>query len=109
MGHYPRRAPQARLAAHAVTRYCGGMADDEGHEALLAKAREDHRTPTSQKRRAQDILLHGIAVALGYWTEQNYFDVAVLTEKQQDEFSRILQQQADRVARLFGYENAWSA
>jgi len=82
---------------------------DEAHERYLTEAREHHRTKTNQKRRAQEILMHGISVALGYWTEQNSFDVEVLDEEQLAEFRQILQQQADRVAKLFGYDGAWSA
>lgn len=82
---------------------------DRTHEQWLEVAREQHRTRTGKKQRAQEILMHGIAYALGYWTEQNPFDAEVMTEEEQDEFRQILQQQADRVAKLFGYEYAWSS
>ena len=44
---------------------------DKIYEDYLAEARESHRTKNGKKLRAQEILMHGIAGALGYWTEQN--------------------------------------
>jgi hypothetical protein len=80
------------------------------HRDILAEEREKLRTKTGRKQRAQLILMHGIAVAQGYWHEQDpYVHEALGTEEARDEFARVLAEQADRVARLFGYEEAWGA
>jgi hypothetical protein len=79
------------------------------YEEYLAEARKTHSTKMGKRRRAQDIILDGVAVAIGYWTEQNHFDMAVMTQEELKEFSVLLKQQADRVAKLFGYDEAWIA
>lgn len=51
--------------------------------------------------------MHGMANVLGYWSERNprlASDLGLTDE----EFQTLLWQQADRVAKLFGYEKAWS-
>lgn len=51
--------------------------------------------------------MHGIGNVLGYWSERDprlAEDLGITDE----EFHEILVQQADRVARLLGYEQAWS-
>jgi hypothetical protein len=78
----------------------------------LPSAAEVHPKPTTKtglKQEAQDILMHGLATAMGYWTEQHVLLANQMTEAEQLEFGRILLQQADRVAHLFGYEQAWTA
>lgn len=83
---------------------------DAQHRDLLAEEIATLRTKTGRKQRAQLILMHGIAVAQGYWHEQDpYVYEALGTEEAQDEFARVLAEQADRVARLFGYDEAWGA
>ncbi len=82
---------------------------DKTFEQHLAEVAERHGTKTGKKQRAQEMLMHGLANVLGYWTEENTFDVAVMTEDEIAEFGALLQQQADRVAKMFGYTNAWSA
>lgn len=67
------------------------------------------KTRTAKKEWAQNELMHGMANVLGYWTEH-------LSEEERDslgedgivELRALLQQQADRVAKIFGYEQAWS-
>ncbi|MEW1547550.1 hypothetical protein [Streptomyces tsukubensis] len=63
----------------------------------------------AMKAAAQESLMHGIANAIGYFTEmyvpQGWSD---WTEEQRDEYRTIMQREADRVARLFGFEKAWS-
>src|SRR2546427_8923988 len=49
----PPRRPNVSIGSTAAA--MNDATETDGHEALLAKAREDHRTPTSQKRRAQRI------------------------------------------------------
>jgi len=64
---------------------------------------------TEMKREAQDALMHGIANVLGYFQENNtpegWDD---WSEEKRDEYRAIMQREADRVARMFGYESAWS-
>ncbi|RCH68740.1 hypothetical protein DT019_08685 [Streptomyces sp. SDr-06] len=63
-------------------------------------------TRTELKRKAQDALMNGIANTLGYYDPR---DCGVeMTEAELAEFREIIQREADRVARLFGYESAWS-
>lgn len=64
-------------------------------------------TKTQTKQAAQDLLMHHVANALGYWKED-------LTSRGQrveneDEFRAELQRQADRIAKMFGFEEAWAA
>lgn len=64
--------------------------------------------PTSakdKKEAAQGALMHGIGNVLGYWHEHPPFDG--MTAEEKAEFGRILMQQADRVAKLLGFEEAW--
>jgi hypothetical protein len=59
------------------------------------------------KEKAQEMLMHGIGNVLGYWSEQNP-DAATHLGLTDEEFHEILRGQADRVAKLLGYEEAWS-
>lgn len=61
---------------------------------------------TAMKEMAQDALMHGIANVLGYWDPTD--EGKQLTDEQRDELRQVMQQQADRIAKLFGYDNAWS-
>ncbi len=61
------------------------------------------------RQEAQDILMHGVSVALGYWTEQHADLAEQMTEAEQDEFRALLQQEADRLAKVFGFQKAWTA
>lgn len=60
------------------------------------------------KELAQTELMHGIGNVLGYWHEN-----PVLVERAKElgmterEFGDLLRAQADRVANLFGFEQAW--
>lgn len=58
-------------------------------------------------RKAQEMLMHGIGNVLGYWSEQDR-DVAKDLGLTDEEFHGVLAAQADRVAKLFGYEQAWA-
>lgn len=62
------------------------------------------------KDQAQKQLLHGIANVIGYAEEQDYGfdDWHEWSEADRDAFRVILQREADRVAKLFGYEKAWT-
>ncbi|MGI5347012.1 hypothetical protein ACQEU8_02315 [Streptomyces sp. CA-250714] len=64
------------------------------------------RTRTELKQMAQDVLMQGIANQLGYYDPNDYGES--MTDAERDEFREIMQREADRVAKLFGYESAWS-
>ncbi|MYX26067.1 hypothetical protein GTY75_05185 [Streptomyces sp. SID8381] len=61
---------------------------------------------TKLKEIAQDALMQGIGNQLGYWKPEDYDEP--IPENQRDELREVMQREADRVARLFGYEKAWS-
>jgi mannitol-1-phosphate/altronate dehydrogenase len=69
-------------------------------------AAEKPLTKTEKKLKAQEMLMTGIGNVLGYWTESGFADE--MTEAEQVEFQQALQQQADRVAKMFGFDKAWS-
>lgn len=58
------------------------------------------------KQHAQEVLMHGIGNQLGYYNPDD--DAREIPQEQRDEFRAVMQREADRVARLFGYEKAWS-
>jgi hypothetical protein len=64
------------------------------------------RSKTEQKLEAQDMLMHGIGNVLGYWNECPPFED--MTEQEIAEFHAILKREADRVAKMFGYDEAWT-
>ncbi|WP_242908681.1 hypothetical protein [Actinomadura terrae] len=81
------------------------------YEEDLAEKVRELRTRTGKKRAAQDLLMHGIGVVLGYWTENEDMTVAALggeDSQDVDEFAEILKREADRIAHLFGFDEAWS-
>lgn len=60
------------------------------------------------KEAAQKMLMHGIGNVLGYWHEDlNNLRDAEALGLSQEEFGEVLMAQADRVARLLGFEEAW--
>lgn len=65
------------------------------------------RTRTEIKQDAQEIIMDGIAKVLGYHDPNengmSYSDAELA------QLREIMQREADRVARMFGYENAWTA
>jgi hypothetical protein len=63
------------------------------------------RTRTDLKRLAQDTLMTGIANQLSYWKPQD--EGIEMTPEKLEEFQEIMKREADRVARMFGYEEAW--
>jgi hypothetical protein len=64
---------------------------------------------TEMKLDAQDRLMHGIANVLGYFTESHapkgWDD---WSPAEQAEYYAIMKREADRVARLFGFDEAWT-
>ena len=62
-------------------------------------------TRTEMKHTAQDALMHGIGNVLGYARPDGFDD---WPPAQQEKYRAIMQREADRVAKMFGYEKAWS-
>lgn len=60
-------------------------------------------TKTEAKRKAQDLILEQIA-KIGYGDEYEEFKAEI---GDPDEAEAILKSQMDRVARMFGYSQAW--
>ncbi|MFG3176574.1 hypothetical protein ACGFZC_16120 [[Kitasatospora] papulosa] len=61
---------------------------------------------TELKHLAQEALMQGIATQLGTWRPEEC-DKGV-PPAQMDELYDIMKREADRVAKLFGYEKAWT-
>lgn len=74
-----------------------------------------------QAVKAREMLMHGIANVLGYWRERDanpFGQIKItsggvrgprsLTDEEAEEFGLMLQREADRIAKLFGYDEAWS-
>lgn len=67
------------------------------------------KTRKDKKEYAQDLIMDGIGNVLGYWMER-------LSEEERDalgedgisEMCALVHAQADRVAKMFGFEKAWS-
>jgi hypothetical protein len=66
----------------------------------------DKLTRTELKTKAQEVLMTGIANQLGYWNPEDWDEPRVA--EQLDEFREIMKREADRVAKLFGYDESWS-
>ena len=60
---------------------------------------------TTAKQLAQDVLMDKISTALGYWEEGH--DTSDMTERELEECRRQMKKQADRVAKMFGFDEAW--
>jgi hypothetical protein len=64
---------------------------------------------TEMKTHVQDNLMHGIGNVLGYWMNGHEPDgYADWSDADREAYQQIMQREADRVAKLFGYEAAWS-
>lgn len=62
---------------------------------------------TEIKEKAQELLMDGIGNVLGYWAEKDLAEADALGITE-EELTAELRKQADRVAKMFGYERAWS-
>ena len=60
---------------------------------------------TELKIKAQDELMYGIATVLS--ADSNIEGILGDNVKRSDDYERVLKQQADRVAKLFGFDKAW--
>lgn len=67
----------------------------------------DKLNRTQLKQHAQEVIMHGVANQLGYYNPDD--DAREIPQNQRDEFRAVMQREADRVARLLGYEKAWSS
>jgi mannitol-1-phosphate/altronate dehydrogenase len=76
---------------------------------MMSKVMGCFDTRTAAKQEAQDILLHGVAVAMSYWQEQHPELAEQMTEAEEAEFQAVLHEQADRLAKVFGYSEQWGA
>ncbi len=56
------------------------------------------------KIKAQDILMEGIAIKISSWEDEYGSE---FTEKELKELRSQIKKQADRVAKLFGFDKAW--
>jgi len=66
-------------------------------------------TRTEMKLDVQHSLMQGIANVLGYFAENRApIGWNDWSEEQQNEYRAVMQREADRVAKLFGFESAWS-
>lgn len=63
-------------------------------------------TRTQLKEHAREALMTGIANQLGYYDPNDYG--YEYTEEQKGELRAAMGREADRVARLLGFEKAWS-
>lgn len=74
---------------------------------------QDPRTSrTAAKHAAQVIIMDGIAKTIGYWAESGSGMVPGWndwTPEEQGEFQALVKAQADRLAKVFGYDQAWIA
>lgn len=64
---------------------------------------------TTPKKLAQDIIMDQIALAIGYGLEKYDSYEGDLTEREGKLVQEQIEKQANRVAKIFGYERAWSA
>lgn len=60
---------------------------------------------TDMKLLAQDQLMHGIGNALGYIRPSDFED---WPKEQQEAYREIMQREANRLAKVFGYGEAWA-
>ena len=63
-------------------------------------------TRTELKEIAQKAIMHGIGNVLGYWDPAN--QALEIPDDQEDELREIMPREADRLAKVFGYDRAWS-
>ena len=62
-------------------------------------------TKTEMKMAAQDLIMEGLSKTLGYFAEGLPAD----DPRQSPEFRAVIQREADRIARMFGFEDAWTS
>lgn len=73
-------------------------------EELMART----MTQTELRTIAQAELMHGIGNVLGYWRENPPDGAEGWSVEDEAAYTQMLRKQADRVARLLGFEQAWS-
>lgn len=80
----------------------------QGAEMTTTKKYQD-MTKAERKQLAKREVMEGIAKALGYWTEQELPMIHDMSQEEMEDFGLLMQAQADRVAKLLGYKEAWYA
>lgn len=74
----------------------------------IQRATGEKMSRTEMKRRAQELIMRQVANARGYWGEMLESTGEVIAADQAEEFRVILKREADRVARIMGYEESWA-
>lgn len=64
-------------------------------------------TKTQKKQKAQKLIMHALAATGYYISDNNAGEVDGMTAQEIEEYTAIVSEQMDRVAKLFGYESAW--
>lgn len=69
---------------------------------------KDGNKKVTPKIKAQDLLMDAISVKLGYWTHENLNGLTDgMTEREIKLVQEQMQKQADRIAKMFGFDKAW--
>lgn len=68
--------------------------------------KNDEGQRMTPKQKANQILMDGVSVTLGYWIEKTHVTEG-MTGREREEIQHQMKKQADRVAKLLGYEEAW--
>lgn len=80
----------------------------KSYENEVAEMSKGLCTRTDKKRQAQALLMDGIGTVLDDWAEGHAMVRDALgDEANVTEFEEILKREADRIAKLFGFEEAW--
>ncbi len=61
------------------------------------------------KQVAQDMIMDGLALSRGYWSEKHETQYNKMTELERKRIDEQLKKQGDRIARMFGFDESWSA
>ena len=59
------------------------------------------------KQLAQELLVDGLAVTRGYWTENSSVDFDAMTERERQQVNEQLEKVGDRLARAAGFDRSW--
>jgi hypothetical protein len=68
-----------------------------------------HGQKMTPKHVAQDMIMDGLAMTRGYWGEKHDEQYEKMTEREREQVTEQLQKQGDRIARMFGFDESWSA
>ena len=62
---------------------------------------------STPKKKAQDLLMHSMAILQGYWAEDS-MKTDDMTPGELNKVHDQLRKECDRIARRFGYDASWS-